>query len=92
MHFTFCIYPCPANCRLSRVDRSAAGRVAPPRLLKDVILDYARNGRIASGILKHLFLPRLVILGVIFDERNPILVVMVHCLATVRAARFCIYD
>lgn len=82
---------CPANCRLSRVHRSAARRVTPPGTLMDPVLYNAWDRRIAAGKCKHLTLAGLVGLCVIFDERNAISIVMVAGLLAIRAARLCVH-
>ena len=38
----------PANCRISRVNRSATGRVAPSRTYMHAVFYDARHGRIAA--------------------------------------------
>ena len=92
LHSTFCIFLRPANCRILGVNRSATGRIAPPRAGINTVLYDAWNGRIAARKRQHLALSGLVVLRIVFNERNAFVVVMIQCLPTVWTARLCVYD
>src|SRR5688572_7462770 len=70
------------------MDRSATWRVAPTRLNILPIFDDRRNCQVSAGQLEHLALTLFVVLGVVFDERDAVLVVVVPSALTVRTVRF----
>src|SRR5690242_1786817 len=73
------------------MDRSATWRIAPARLFIDSILDDRGNGTVAIRERKHLGLARLIGLGVVFGELNPVTVVMIAGRLAVWTTRLCVH-
>ena len=81
----------PPNWRLVYMDRSATWRVAPPGLNILSVLDNRRHRNVSAGECEHLPLSLLIILCVVFDERDTVFGVIIPRPLAVRAVRFYIH-
>ena len=68
------------------MDGSTTRRIAPARAYILAVLNNAGHCRIATRIGEHLLATRAIILGIVFDERSTLLIVVVSRLLTIRTA------